>query len=112
MIEGSGDIMIVKDQPKNESMKAVAPQPELERLDYGYISVPPGYVMLVVSVVLKDHEQAEIKIRRKMNEPDICTMDSPPGFALIINEGLSFRTEPPGNAFARIPIRVCPAAES
>jgi hypothetical protein len=85
------------------------PLPSLERLDAGWVTVPAGYIVFLLSVAAGDCTEAAVQVRANIQDSNdnivpgwLC------GCGVLLFGSVSFRTEPAGVPFISIPVPTSP----
>ncbi|PVI02130.1 hypothetical protein DM02DRAFT_653885 [Periconia macrospinosa] len=88
------------------------PQPTLERLDVGWVTVPAGYIVYLVSVAPEDCLEVAVQVRMNMKDDNyhsvvgwLC------GSGVVLFERVSYRTEPAGIYYVSVPVPTSPLGE-
>jgi hypothetical protein len=83
------------------------PQPALERLDFGWAQVPPGYCAVLLSCASNDCKDPLLETRTDI-KGESCVVKWDCGFAAVVLEFMYYRTEPAGIPYGSIPVPISP----
>lgn len=81
------------------------PQPTLDRLDTGWLIVPTGLAVLMISYAPEDCVQTVVETRADIKDNSFV-VDWPCGSCVLLFERVYFRTAPPGIPYASFPIPI------
>ncbi|KAH8710293.1 hypothetical protein GQ44DRAFT_435349 [Phaeosphaeriaceae sp. PMI808] len=99
-VERSPNVTIKKIRPDTKP-----PQTTLERLDAGWLQVPAGYNVFLISYASEDCTQAVVETRADIKD-DSYAVEWLCGSGVVLFECIYFRTEPPGIPYASIPVPI------
>lgn len=85
------------------------PLPTIERLDVGWVKVPTGYVVFLVSVAAEDCAEASVEAREGLeNDSHQSVPKFLCGSGLVVFGPASYRTEPAGIPYASVLLPASP----
>ena len=103
-VEENARVTIRKNQTSEKS-----PLPSLERLYSGWVTVPAGYIVFLLSIAPRDCVEATVQSRANIEDDNgsdiprwLC------GCGVLLFEGVSFRTEPEGIPYISLPVATSP----
>ncbi|KAL5395934.1 hypothetical protein PMIN03_012999, partial [Paraphaeosphaeria minitans] len=103
-VEKNAGVTLQKSQTGEKS-----PLPSLERLHTGWVTVPAGYIVFLLSVAHGDCVEATVQSRANIDDSNgsgvpgwLC------GCGVLLFEGVSFRTEPEGIPYISLPVATSP----
>lgn len=107
VVEKRAGVTLQKSQP-NE----MRPQPMLERLDAGWVTIPAGHVALLLSVAPEDCAEAAVQVLVNMKDEKYYSVTNwGRDFGVVLSERVSFRTEPAGIPYVSVPQPTSPLIE-
>jgi hypothetical protein len=98
-VRKSGNVTITVDK--------TSPRPTLERLDFGWAQVPPGYCVFLLSCASDNFKKPVLETRADLNaKSTMVGWDC--GVLAIVSENIYYRTEPAKIPHGLIPVSISP----